>query len=409
MLQAHTGFSIRPVAGLVSRPGGLGGELRCIPFRAAEGWLGGPCPCPIPPRPLQLHPRDFLNGLAFRTFHSTQYMRHPSKPNYTPEPGGCGVKETWAGGLVLLCCCCCCRCYTCCWSLMQPPCSSSCCRCCCQQRRLMEPPCLPSPLPADVIHELIGHVPMLADPAFCDLVQTIGVASLGADEQQIWHLTKIYWYTGEWGPPCGPSRTSVNDTTWPGLSNPNCAVPGPPPTCLPPPPPTLAPAPFSLAVEFGVIKQGAEVKAFGAGILSSYGELEHMASGAAELAPLDVYAPQPKMSYKVGRPLLAGAAPGYVVLPQAVQACCRFGFTHVSCSCSLPPPSSPCVRTATSGATCTLTPSRQAQISSRDTAAGCSSACPMMCARRWACRERSRAGSWARSPRFRHYAFADIN
>ena len=40
---------------------------------------------------------------------------------------------------------------------------------------------------------------MLADPAFCDLAHSIGVASLCADDKQIWHLTKIYWYTVEFG------------------------------------------------------------------------------------------------------------------------------------------------------------------------------------------------------------------
>ena len=46
-LERKTGWQVRPVAGL-------------------------------------MHPRDFLAGLAFKTFHSTQYTRHASRPAYTP-------------------------------------------------------------------------------------------------------------------------------------------------------------------------------------------------------------------------------------------------------------------------------------------------------------------------------------
>ncbi|GAX75903.1 hypothetical protein CEUSTIGMA_g3346.t1 [Chlamydomonas eustigma] len=145
----------------------------------ATGWS-------IRPAAGLLHPRDFLAGLAFKTFHSTQYIRHPSSPSYTPEP--------------------------------------------------------------DLVHELIGHVPLLADAAFADMLQTLGEASLGVDDKQIWHLIKVYWYT----------------------------------------------------VEFGVVREGSCVKAFGAGILSSFGELQHMSKGTAQFETLDPFIAQPKMSYKDG-------------------------------------------------------------------------------------------------------------
>jgi phenylalanine-4-hydroxylase len=84
-----------------------------------------------------LSQREFLNCLAFRTFCSTQFIRHPSRPDYTPEP--------------------------------------------------------------DILHEFMGHIPMFADKKVCDISQLIGQLSLGATDEQIVQLGAIYWFTIEFG------------------------------------------------------------------------------------------------------------------------------------------------------------------------------------------------------------------
>lgn len=87
----------------------------------------------------------------------------------------------------------------------------------------------------DVVHEIIGHATMLASERMAELSRLVGEAVRRAkSEADLDRLGRVYWYT----------------------------------------------------IEFGVLREGGMVKAYGAGLLSSAGELE--ATQRAELRPLDL-------------------------------------------------------------------------------------------------------------------------
>ncbi len=117
--------------------------------------------------------REFYGSLSERSFHSTQYVRHPEQPLYTPEP--------------------------------------------------------------DIVHEVIGHGHLLATPTFSELHRLTGEATHRLqDEDNLRFLSRVFWFT----------------------------------------------------VEFGVVMEDGELRAYGAGILSSYGEIDEFR--AMELRPLDL-------------------------------------------------------------------------------------------------------------------------
>jgi phenylalanine-4-hydroxylase len=118
--------------------------------------------------------RGFLSWLSYRTMLSTQYIRHHSRPEYTPEP--------------------------------------------------------------DIVHESIGHIPMFTNRNFADFSQFIGHGARVATDRQLEELGRLYWFT----------------------------------------------------VEFGLIEEQGELKAYGAGLLSSFGELEHAFSDEVERRPFDL-------------------------------------------------------------------------------------------------------------------------
>ncbi len=86
----------------------------------------------------------------------------------------------------------------------------------------------------DVIHEVIGHANVLASPDLAELYRLAGAASTRAEtDTSLEFLSKVFWFT----------------------------------------------------LEFGVLWEHGELKAYGAGILSSYGEIEEFRG--AHVLPLD--------------------------------------------------------------------------------------------------------------------------
>jgi len=87
----------------------------------------------------------------------------------------------------------------------------------------------------DVVHELVGHATSFFRPEIVRLTRLFGEAALDADEATLKELERVYWYT----------------------------------------------------LEFGVAREGSDVKAYGAGLLSSFGELGAFES-QSRLEPFDI-------------------------------------------------------------------------------------------------------------------------
>jgi len=54
----------------------------------------------------------------------------------------------------------------------------------------------------DLFHDLFGHVPLLLNPVFADYMQAYGAGGVkahGINPEALVHLTRLYWYTVEFG------------------------------------------------------------------------------------------------------------------------------------------------------------------------------------------------------------------
>ena len=84
-----------------------------------------------------LHGKTYFELWADRVMPCTQFLRHTSQPEYTPEP--------------------------------------------------------------DAIHDIIGHVPPLMDAAYVTLIELVGQMARQVDAERLEQLVRFYWFTIEFG------------------------------------------------------------------------------------------------------------------------------------------------------------------------------------------------------------------
>jgi phenylalanine-4-hydroxylase len=66
---------------------------------------------------------------------------------------------------------------------------------------------LPEP---DIFHDVFGHVPLHADPAFADFLQTYGrIATNARNDEDVERMTRLFWFTVEFGLVKEDGRTKV--------------------------------------------------------------------------------------------------------------------------------------------------------------------------------------------------------
>ncbi len=88
----------------------------------------------------------------------------------------------------------------------------------------------------DMFHDIFGHLPFMVLPAYTDLQEMFAPAFLRANKEQRENIKRLAWFS----------------------------------------------------TEFGLIREGNEIKSFGAGLISSYSEIQHSLSGKVPILPFTI-------------------------------------------------------------------------------------------------------------------------